>query len=179
MKSGEDSSLQNPPLCGDRCVFMHVCVAAVRGIYCQHFSKITASIMLFISSPDCRFFVFWNDKSALWENLSTVTFTQCEGILSESFFLFLYWQLWTASICAKTLNTNHCRGFVSAYQWRQFSLITVRPVKCIKCHQAILSWHTLLLMTFKPPHSAPSAPRNNRLHILPIYVRILYVYGYI
>lgn len=45
--------------------------------------------------------------------------------------IVVYWQLGNCTMSiSESTRTNHCWGFVSAYQQLQFRLITVRPLKC-------------------------------------------------
>lgn len=59
---------------------------------------------------------------------------------------------------------------------RWFSLNPVKPVKWVNCHQAFLSWYTLLIITFKSPHSAPISPWQQLAAYFPYSVRIFYVH---
>lgn len=55
------------------------------------------------------------------------------------FFVFFRSGNWTVGISAQTHSQTQTTAevFTSTYQRRQWSLATVRPVKCVKCHQAM------------------------------------------
>lgn len=139
-------------------IFFYVCVWPQRGVFVVSIflrswpQLCSSSLCLTADLADKICFCFRNCGSNtkqccfICENLSAVTITQHEGTLSESLTLSssfiqhrcspVQYVKWMAGCVPWALvhrhthtQTNRCRGFVSAYQRLQFSLITVRPVK--------------------------------------------------